>query len=347
VTRRISFAFLALALAAPLLVGPGSSAAQQGAGAAERQVAHPRVPPRVRQAPTTLTAHEWGVWVVDSGRPTHLSELAAELPPFVQRMAGAVAVAPRPPPPPGPPHPPGPPVPNPGPPPGVVARKPVLFLYATRPTQVRVEVGFTGGEPWMVYPNAQRVDDLTAPGTPGLVWEITVAPTRAPAFQSVHPGHWWKDLRLVGASPIMTNDGQSEAFLFYDGPVAFERSFALSHEQGGAAVTPASNETMLFLCEGQRYVEAEIDPQTWSSTQVTMGDMTQLRARLLQTLQGRGLSAAEARSLLETWRDDLFRDQRSRAIYFVPRDAYDRMLPLRMTPAPDELVRVGLVIDHG
>jgi hypothetical protein len=232
-------------------------------------------------------------------------------------------------------------------PPGTVARKPVLFLYASQPTQVRVEVGFTGGEPWMVYPNAQRVPDLAAPGTPGLAWDLTVAPATAPAFQSIHPGHWWKDLRLVGASPVVTADGHSEAFLFYDGPVAFERSFVLSHEQGGAAVSPASSETMLFLANGQRYVESQVDPQTQSSTQLAMGDMTQLRARLLAVLQQRGLSAPEARSLLETWRDDLFRDQRPRAIYFVPRDAYDRMLPLRMTPAPSELVRVGLVIDRG
>jgi hypothetical protein len=302
-------------------------------------------PPRIRVPPasTTLTAHEWGVWVVENGRPTHLDEVAAELPPFVQRMAGAGAVLP----PPRPPHPRPHPHPHPHPPPGVLSRKPVLFLYASQPTQVRIEVGFTGGEPWMVYPNAQRVQNFNAPNTQGLVWDVTVAPARAPAFQSIHPGHWWKDLRLVGASPVLTNDGHSEAFIFYDGPVAFERSFILSHEQGGAAVSPASNETMLFLCDGQRFVEASVDLRTRTSTEVATGDMTALRTRLLGVLQERGLTAPEAGSLLETWRDDLFRDQRPRAIYFVPRDAYDRMLPIRMTPEPDELVRVGLVIDRG
>ncbi len=352
--RPISFAFLAFALAAPLvLVGHGTSAAQDGNGTTTRhRVPHPIHPPPPPPPPPPangLIAHEWGVWVVESGRPTHLSELAAELPPFVQRMADAAAVAPQPPQPPGPqpPHPVQPVPPTQVHPPGTLARKPVMFLYANQPTQVHVEVGFTGGEPWMVYPSAQRVPDLTSPGTPGLSWDITVAPTRAPAFQSIHPGHWWKDLRLVGASAIVTDDGQSEAFLFYDGPVAFERGFILRHEQGGAAVSPASSETMIFLVNGQRYVESEVDTQTRTSTQRAQGDMTQLRARLLAVLQERGLSAPEARSLVETWRDDLFRDQRPRAIYFVPRDAYDRMLPLRMTPAPDELVRVGLVIDRG
>ncbi|MBW2464533.1 MAG: hypothetical protein JRH11_22995, partial [Deltaproteobacteria bacterium] len=291
-------------------------------------------------------AHEWGVFVLENGRPTYLDELVRELPPFVQRLGGPQAVV-RPPPPPPPGH--GPGI-GPAPivhPPGTVARKPVLFLYAAQPTRVHIEVGFTGGEPWMAYPGAQRGTNIGTAGTAGLVWDLTVAPRRAPAFHGVHRGHWWKDLRAAGGNAVVTDAGQSEGFVFFDGPVAFERSFNLDHQDGGAAVTPASTERILFLLEGDRYVEADLDPDTWRSRQVAMGGMAELRARLDQELQHRGLTLGEAHSLLETWRDELFRAPDRRAIYFVPRDAYDRMLPLTLTPAPAELIRVGLVIDRG
>lgn len=300
--------------------------------------------------PQGLVAHEWGVFVLENGRPTYLADLARELPPFVQRLGGAQAVLPAPPP--AHPAPPGNPGIGPGPggpphPPGAVARKPVLFLYADQPTPIHIEVGFTGGEPWMAYPAGQRRTNIGGPGTAGLVWDLTVAPTRAPAFHGVHRGHWWKDLRAAGGAAVMADNGQSEGFVFYDGPVGFERSFNLDHRDGGAAVTPASTERLLFLLEADRYVEADLDPDTWRSRQVAMGGMAELRARLSQELQHRGLTLGEAHSLLETWRDELFRAADRRAIYFVPRDAYDRMLPLTITPAPTELVRVGLVIDRG
>jgi hypothetical protein len=205
VTRRISLTFLALALVLPLA---GSSWAQVGGGAASRQ-AVPRdeqavPPPRIRVPPasTTLTAHEWGVWVVENGRPTHLDEVAAELPPFVQRMAGAGAVLP----PPRPPHPRPRPHPHPHPPPGVLSRKPVLFLYASQPTQVRIEVGFTGGEPWMVYPNAQRVQNFNAPNTQGLVWDVTVAPARDDAVSRARFDFRWEDQFNLSLDPQTAQD---------------------------------------------------------------------------------------------------------------------------------------------
>ena len=286
--------------------------------------------------PPVLTAHEWGVFVLEGGRQTSLEALAAELPPFVQRQAGAVALPPRPNPP-----------PSNGPPPGTVARKPVLFLYADRPTQVQVRVGFAGGEPWLLYPSATRVADVAGPGMPGLVWNLQVASPLTAAPPAVHPGHWWNDLRAVGASSVAATDGTSERFLFYDGPVAFEPSFLVTHAPGGAAVSPASTERTILLVSGNSFVEADVDPERWTSRQVSTGDMPAMRTRIEQLLRQRGLSGPEARSLLETWRDELFRDARRRAIYFVPRDAYDRMLPITIVPTPAELVRVGLVIDRG
>lgn len=283
-------------------------------------------------APARIVAHEWGVWVVENGRVEHLDELAAELPPFVFRSGGAGPYVP---------PPVRPPVPHPGPipPHDVVARKPVLFLYSDAPVNVRVEVGFTGGEPWLFFPSAAR-------SASGLVWDGQLAPTTNAAYAAPPRGHFWNDLRAVGATPFVGADGRAERFLFYDGPVAFERPFAVGMQSGGAAVTPLSTETNIFLADGGRYIESEIDPSMRHTHVVSEGDMSAFRARLETALERRGLSPKEARSLLDTWRDDLFTDLRRRAVSFVARDAYDRMLPLTITPAPAEIVRVGLVIER-
>lgn len=327
---------LATALLSLLFVAL-TAVAWAGTGDAQRPDRPEREGPSRRYAPRGpvpgFVAHEWGVFVLEHGRVAHLDELAAELPPFVHRGGGPLA---------GRPVPPVHPV-RPG---GVLARKPVLFFHADAPLDVRVEVGFAGGEPWLHFPAGQRVPEGLAAGAPGLVWDLRVEPGTRAGLAAAPPGHFWGDLRAVGGDPVRGADGSWERFLFYDGPVAFERSFLIGRHGTGAAVTPTSSERTLFLVERGLYSESDIDPRTWSSSQRSTGTMVALRIRLEAELMRRGLTRAEAVSLLDTWRDDLFSDPRPRALYFVPRDAYDRMLPIRLTPAPSELVRVGLVIDR-
>ena len=107
-----------------------------------------------------------------------------------------------------------------------------------------------------------------------------------------------------------------------------------------------STERAIFLADGVEYTESRVERSGPSAVGVARGDMVALRARLDGELRARGLSEAEARSLLETWRDELFSSPVPRAISFVPRQLYDFMLPIRVTPEPQELVRVGLVIEE-
>ncbi len=316
--RSVAALALALAVALPLAFPLGSAQARR------------RPPPDPAPVPIPvqhdLIAHEWGVWVLEGGRQVALAELAAEVPPFVHR-APAVGPAPplhhRPP---------------------AVSRKPVLFLYATGQMQVRVQVGFTGGTPRLHYPAAQAV---AGPTGGGLHWDLRVSPNLERSPAPVVAGHFWHDLRAAGASYVTAVDGTTERFLFYDGPVAFEPSFLVQHRPGGAQVSPTSTERVVYLIEGDRFVEAEVDPNTHASRALLQGDMEALRTRLAAEAMARGLTSGETTALLDTWRDELFAPGRRRAVYFVPREAYDRMLPLAITPAPSALVRVGLVIDRG
>ncbi len=292
-----------------------------------------------------ITAHEWGVWKVLASRIVHLEELAAELPAFVFRAPQSQlpqvpnnppAVLPAPPlnPIPVPVNP--TPRPHPRPP----ARKPVLFLNTDRATPISVNVSFNGGEPWLYYPDAhvRRAGRAAA----GLSWSGRLVPNATAPLAKAPAGHFWDDLRAVGGDLFLSDRGTAERFLFYDGPVRFERPFTISREANGARVMPLSSERRIWMVSPRGYVESRFESGNRS---ITRGDLNGLRTRLDQELRDRGLTPAEANSLLETWRDDLFRPTRSQAVYFMPRHLYDRMLPISISPAPVELVRVGLVIE--
>lgn len=325
------------------------------------------------QSASGLTVHEWGVWRLDptAQRVTHLQDLARESPGFMFRVDGATSaplvhgaqpqpmpqpvqpVRPMPPPRPQPLQP--PPWSGIHPVPGTaVARKPVIFLHARQETDVTLEVRFVGGDPWLHYPAAQILRDA---GDPGLRFFGRVAPRAATRLAPAPVGHFWNELRDVGASLFLAPDGTAERFLFYDGPVAFSPSFTAQSDAEPLVRLQGAAETIAFRVVGASYERWTVMPAlAGAGASLTQpmrrsggGDLAALRRELERTARAQGLSAAEVRALLETWRDDLFGAPGapappSRLIYFTTRARYDAMLPLRVSPTPDAIIRVGLVI---
>ncbi len=293
-----------------------------------------------------IVAHEWGVWKIDHGRVAHLDDLARETPIFAFRNGAcppspvpATWIGPRPLPRPVLPLPVSPSRPAPWISP---ARKPVIFLTTDRATSVTVEVAFRQGEPWLFYPFADVVQGQAGLG---LRWTGTLVPQARAPLATAPPQHWWHDLRAVGADLFLSSGGSAERFLFYDGPVRFSPSFRVLRRNSGADVAPLTTETAIWLVDGTTYVESEVRRGQPQPRQVDQGNLERLRERLDRELRERGLTEPEARSLLETWRDELFGAVGPRAISFVPRHLYDAMLPLAIVPEPRETVRVGLIIE--
>lgn len=290
--------------------------------------------PQRETPPPTLRVHEWGVWIVEEGRVT-LDALAAESPPFVLRARPNVTppegVRPT-------PHtgPTRPPVVRPHP---VTVRKPVVFFHASEPTEVAIDVRFRQGTPWLLYPAASEAQGNR------LMWRGTVGVPGTPP--PVDAQHWWQDLRDVGADGFATDRGGYERFLFYDGEVRFEPLFRFTRVQGSAEprIAPTRDaEGPLFVVTGAAYVEHAKTGRRWGES--ARGTTSALRARMREALLARGLGAPESDALLDVWSDELFGAGAARAIYFVPRAVYDRMLPMRIAPTPTELVRVGVVIER-
>ncbi len=292
-----------------------------------------------------LRVEEWGVWMVEEGRVT-LEALAAESPSFVVRAALDVrppsSTTPRP-----------VPVVRPNP---VTVRKPVLFFHASEPLAVTVDVRFPGGRAWLLYPSASEASARR------LVWNGVVrgegTPPQAPT------GHWWNDLRAVGADGFATDRGGFERFVFYDGQVRYRTLFRFgpgadaSRRRGQPPTDPTIRpapgaEGPLFIVREGSFVEHDRVDAAWR--EVGRAPVTELRGRMERAIRARGLAEAETRALLDVWRDEL-EASAAHAISFVPRREYDRMLPIRITARAErtsgrreaevDVVRVGLVIER-
>jgi hypothetical protein len=65
-----------------------------------------------------------------------------------------------------------------------------------------------------------------------------------------------------------------------------------------------------------------------------------LAKAMREALIGEGLYAREAAAMVETWRDSWFGEEGLRVLYVLPREWTDRVLPLSIKPAPQQLARV-------
>ncbi len=80
------------------------------------------------------------------------------------------------------------------------------------------------------------------------------------------------------------------------------------------------------------------DSGTTDAATAKLGD--QWGTQMAEGLVAEGLYPAEARAMVNTWRDSWFAEDGMRVLYVLPRAWTDTTLPMRIKPAPHELVRV-------
>lgn len=68
--------------------------------------------------------------------------------------------------------------------------------------------------------------------------------------------------------------------------------------------------------------------------------MVALWDAMRRILVAEGLYEKEALAMIQTWDSSWFREEGTRLLYIVPRELTDRLLPLTVEPAPEQMVRV-------
>jgi hypothetical protein len=289
----------------------------------------------VPNPPAGLVVHEWGTFSSFSGSDGALLKFHPnnnDLPKFVystQRYTKGEMTA------------------------NVSLETPVLYFYSDKPLTASVRAEFPNGYFTEWFPQAERATTAKT-----LTWaEVRVQPGQAATLPTAPgPSHYFA-AREVDAAPVEVvkkNEHQDvhehERFLFYRGagdpkpPLSVVAvgggSFALRDVGDGPIAAGMLLEVKdrqvrfktLESVSARRAMTVELPPN-WS-------DGEPARAALVTMLIRAGLFEKEARAMVKTWESTWFGDAGTRILYVLPNGWTDRTLPLRVTPAPDTLVRV-------
>lgn len=142
-----------------------------------------------------------------------------------------------------------------------------------------------------------------------------------------------------------------EKFLFYRGAGNFSLPLRFSALGGEAfhVVNSGKNpiEGMYLLQVKGQDIRFKALPKLAGNSEAAISlaenyevGLDNLAEQMVTSLVAAGLYEKEARCMVKTWQDAWFGEQGNRLLYFVPRTITDELLPLQLSPAPKELVRV-------
>jgi hypothetical protein len=251
---------------------------------------------------------------------------------------------------------------------------PVIYFYTERPQKVRLDVRFPQGLWTQWYPQAQIVGpQLAQTATPPelrdgrITWCAEVIPAgssdSSPAPPETEKEALWNFARDVDAALVRTPDRtkeparpESERFLFYRGlgraPLPLRLTAAAGGTLGLDSGQPHDVQHLFIVrVEGGRgtytylpvlrvgdrltgVIPAMDDAQPLEDFSRRLGD--DLATRLVAS----GLYAKEARAMVNTWRSSYFQTEGVRVLFVLPRESVDALIPMTVSPAPRELVRV-------
>jgi len=252
---------------------------------------------------------------------------------------------------------------------------PVIYFYADRPHTIEVAVDFPEGTVTEWYPRAQFADLKTGainpkrlpPNTNALRWpKVQILPQKdaaevTAALRQDATGSHYFAARETEANLVSVGDKdlqETEKFLFYRGVGNFQAPLTVrlpSSDESEMVLENTGPEELRHLfvygIRGAKGVWVSVDRLAAGETRAVRVDLEKmalpfadlrpsLTARMEAALVAEGLYPLEAASMVKTWDTSWFSESGLRVLYTLPRQWTDRILPLRITPAPREAVRV-------
>ena len=253
----------------------------------------------------------------------------------------------------------------------VKGETPVIYFYSPQVQKVEVEVGFPTGLWTQWYPQATTVrPGIVQAGSPpqtrngNISWNVIVRP---PNMKNVEPpatssDALWNYARDVDAAYVMTDrtawpnpPEEWERFIFYRGlgEVPLPMQARLGSGRITAATTEAGGVRHVFILRVENgrgaysYVPALIPgsgleqavPEMHASSPLNEF-VERVSNDVAHRLVEAGLYEKEARAMVNTWASSYFKTDGVRLLFVLPQSWTDRFIPMRITPAPQQLVRV-------
>jgi hypothetical protein len=176
--------------------------------------------------------------------------------------------------------------------------------------------------------------------------DLKIQPGLSADLPDDHSGNRYYSARQTDSAPV-TVGNQHEKFLFYRGVARFQVPLtAQVSPTGKVALANTGSEPVpaVFLFENRkgqmRYRRlGAVETSTTGDLTALGGSLPELRYDLEEALVSQGLFRKEAHAMVETWADSWF-EEGVRAMYILPARTVDSVLPLKVEPAPEQVVRV-------
>ena len=254
---------------------------------------------------------------------------------------------------------------------------PVIYFYSDERRKVDVSVDFPEGTITEWYPQAAKIGPAfpqntncttTAMNESGARWsQVEILPQRANLTPEMklpydRSGSHYFAARETDASQLNITTGTStsvperEKFIFYRGTGNFKTPLKVT--TAGENTVTIANESkepldhlfVLGLENGLgKFIHVErLAPGERRNVQLSLEERPVVLEKLSRevgremasALTSQGLYQREANAMVETWRDSWFAEDGVRVLYLLPRTWTDRTLPLKLAPAPKDVVRV-------
>lgn len=227
---------------------------------------------------------------------------------------------------------------------------PVLYLYSDREREVRVKVGFPGGILTTWFPEARRLLPPVGTEPPALKdgsldWGLVkvLAPGLGlEKLPTVDPADPWALARVPEANVLRICNvpgEEHERYLFYRGLGRFDLPLRATLAEGRVRVEGAPSGRVVQV-EGKRIRTAPLVKGAAALADLREVKAADLVEDLVAEYACQGLSLAESRAMVLTWRKSWLESEGTRVLVPLPRAATDALLPLDVSPAPRESVRV-------
>lgn len=250
---------------------------------------------------------------------------------------------------------------------------PVIYFYSkeNQALDVTVDVKFPTGAVTETYPGptftTPRRDDAPILANGHTIFNVKVYPMNVkPAdlqIPHVEPGNIYGHARQVHSSYVRARN-ELEKFIFYRGVGQFQPDLRVSSARGELRVYPGADNAlpkMLLLHVSPSGEVRAIDLANHMSKAhafVSRIDIQNLRDHGSPLFEGTmdrklafahirdqmlvpsGLTLSEAQAMIDTWEHGYLSVPGLRLLYVLPPHEVHRLLPLELTPAPADVVRV-------
>lgn len=232
---------------------------------------------------------------------------------------------------------------------------PVIYFYGDVGQKVKVTVDFPQGIISQYYPRAVSYaplyNEISSLGPSTFNFDVELlASDDLQDLPKTTLDSIWNPSRVVKANTIKTHD-EREKFIFYRGVGDFDAAITVTND--GRTVTVNNRSTspisraFILNFDGSKGVISDIgaiaSQKTISIPKTTLsesGYIAQAKNLIVGALVEEGLFLDEAHGLVNTWEKSYFKTPGTRILYLVPRHETDRIIPLKISPSPSQLVRV-------